>query len=654
MSQVHSEFRQPSSGGRLRQILTCDGNCDPCQPNWCSCFPLSRSAASAGTAARWSAVSLFACFWCPVFVRRAFGASSTPGSSSAALYEPLLDTEREAVADLLHYLENRDNVDFFHGEPLRALSALTYSDNIDLQRSAALAFVEITAKDVQAVNRDTVDCGIFLLQSPDLEVQRAAAAAIGNLAVNAHNQQLIVTCGALEPLVRLMDSPNPEVQCNAVGCITNLATHDDNKARIARSGALIPLTRLAKSRDLRVQRNATGALLNMTHTIDNRQQLVTAGAVPVLVSLLNSPDYDVQYYCTTSLSNIAVDALHRKRLAASEPTVVPSLIRLCDSPSLKVQCQAGLALRNLASDEKFQIEIVSAGGLGPLLNLLQSKVPQTVIAAVACARNVSIYSGNEKAMVDAGFLGPLMDLLVWDNEEVQCHAMSTVRNLVSGGAAAAAAAASSSDGGYDAGPQAAAHEEDAIRMHDVRVQVVDRIGGLLRVPELPISVQAEMTACLAVLALIDDIKPSILKYLRPLLRRTNAPSMDIKANSAAAIGNLASTMDETSVEIFEREWPEIRAYLYAFLTDGDPTLQHISVWTLIQFVTAVSALQNRIMDDSDLILAVRQVAALGQADGTQSDEQASIASGASGASWRGADLAMTLLQELAALDARHE
>jgi vacuolar protein 8 len=123
---------------------------------------------------------------------------------------------------------------------------------------------------------------LSLLQNPDLEVQRAASAALGNLAVNsmllllgrgaianilqAENKVSIVQLGGLQPLIRQMMSANVEVQCNAVGCITNLATHEDNKAKIARSGALGPLTRLAKSKDMRVQRNATGALLNMTHS----------------------------------------------------------------------------------------------------------------------------------------------------------------------------------------------------------------------------------------------------------------------------------------------------------------------------------------------------------------------------------------------------
>ena len=182
------------------------------------------------------------------------------------------------------------------------MTTLSFSDNVDLQRSAALAFAEITEKEVRPVGRDTLDPILFLLSSHDTEVQRAASAALGNLAVNsaciqnlfecpltissfcqADNKLLIVKLGGLEPLIRQMLSPNVEVQCNAVGCVTNLATHgwfssrqrrflfisfksDDNKTKIAKSGALVPLTRLARSKDMRVQRNATGALLNMTHS----------------------------------------------------------------------------------------------------------------------------------------------------------------------------------------------------------------------------------------------------------------------------------------------------------------------------------------------------------------------------------------------------
>lgn len=340
--------------------------------------------------------------------------------------------------------------------------------------------------------------------------------------------------GGLPPLIRQMMSPNVEVQCNAVGCITNLATHEDNKAKIARSGALPPLTRLAKSKDMRVQRNATGALLNMTHSgqsslekipwyhhkliileDENRQQLVNAGAIPVLVQLLSSSDVDVQYYCTTALSNIAVDAGNRKRLAQNETRLVQSLVHLMDSSSPKVQCQAALALRNLASDEKYQLEIVRAKGLAPLLRLLQSSYLPLILSAVACIRNISIHPMNESPIIEAGFLTPLVELLgSTDNEEIQCHAISTLRNL------------------------AASSERNK--------QLVLEAGAVQKCKQLvldvPLSVQSEMTAAIAVLALSDQLKTDLLNLgvFDVLIPLTDSASVEVQGNSAAALGNLSS------------------------------------------------------------------------------------------------------------------
>lgn len=240
-----------------------------------------------------------------------------------------------------------------------------------------------------------------------------------------------------------------------------------------------------------------------------------AGAIPVLVQLLGSKDNDVQYYCTTALSNIAVDSTNRKRLATNETRLVQSLVDLMDCHSPKVQCQAALALRNLASDEKYQLDIVRAKGLQPLLRLLQSDFPPLQLSAVACIRNISIHPQNESPIIEAGFLRPLVDLLgTNDNEEIQCHAISTLRNL----------AASS----------------------DKNKRLVLEAGAVQKCKQLvlnvPLSVQSEMTAAIAVLALSDDLKPHLLSLgvADVLIPLTDSESIEVQGNSAAALGNLSS------------------------------------------------------------------------------------------------------------------
>jgi len=230
---------------------------------------------------------------------------------------------------------------------------------------------------------------------------------------------------------------------------------------------------------------------------------------------------------------LASPGSNRKKLAQSEPKLVTSLVQLMDSTSLKVQCQAALALRNLASDgpcfrplmcfpsaksffaEKYQLEIVKADGLHPLLRLLQSTYLPLILSSAACVRNVSIHPQNESPIIESGFLQPLINLLSFkDNEEVQCHAISTLRNL------------------------AASSEKNKLAI--VKAGAVHSIKEL--VLDVPMNVQSEMTACVAVLALSDDLKGQLLEMgiCEVLIPLTNSPSSEVQGNSAAALGNLSS------------------------------------------------------------------------------------------------------------------
>ncbi|QLG71350.1 hypothetical protein HG535_0B03900 [Zygotorulaspora mrakii] len=507
-------------------------------------------------------------------------------SSDEASILPIADNEREAVTLLLGYLEDKDRFDFYSGKPLKALTTLVYSDNLNLQRSAALAFAEITEKFVRPVSRDVLEPILILLQSQDPQIQVAACAALGNLAVNNDNKLLIVDMGGLEPLISQMMGNNVEVQCNAVGCITNLATQDDNKHKIATSGALVPLTRLAKSKHIRVQRNATGALLNMTHSEENRRELVNAGSVPVLVSLLSSSDPDVQYYCTTALSNIAVDESNRKKLAQTEPRLVSKLVALMDSTSSRVKCQATLALRNLASDTSYQLEIVRAGGLPHLVKLIQSNSMPLVLASVACIRNISIHPLNEGLIVDAGFLKPLVKLLDYkESEEIQCHAVSTLRNL------------------------AASSERN--RKEFFESGAVEKCKELAL--DSPVSVQSEISACFAILALADVSKLDLLdsNILDALIPMTFSNNQEVSGNAAAALANLCSRINNYSriIDAWDQPKDGIRGFLIRFLHSGYATFEHIALWTILQLLESHNdKVAELVKSDSEIVAAVKRMA----------------------------------------------
>ena len=79
---------------------------------------------------------------------------------------------------------DRANIDFLSGSPLAALKTLSFSENIDLQRRAALAFAEIPKKKDRRVERNTFNLIFRLLDTCDASVQEAACVALENFAVN--------------------------------------------------------------------------------------------------------------------------------------------------------------------------------------------------------------------------------------------------------------------------------------------------------------------------------------------------------------------------------------------------------------------------------------------------------------------------------------
>ncbi|KAG9089139.1 Vacuolar protein 8 [Ceratobasidium sp. 370] len=470
--------------------------------------------------------------------------------------------------------------EFFSGFPLPALTILSFSRNVDCQRSAALAFEEImeneVAKDkLRQVGRGTLDPVLSLLGSHDTEVQRAACAILANLAVNggfnfiaefcfgaaaelicdwlfgsAENNISIVKLGGLEPLIRLTLSPNVEVQYTAIGCIADFSTHDANKLLIAKSGVLVSLIQVARPKEIRVQRNIAGVLVNMSHPIESRQYLVDAGAIPVLVGSLDSPDTDVQYYCATALSNIAIDASNRQILAADEPKLVQNLVSLLDSPNLRVQCQAAFTLHNLAREEKYQIEIVEVNGLQPLLRLLHGTSPPAIFSSVSCVQNVSAHPLNGAPII----------------------------------------------------------ERDISDLCEDKGQIIT-VGAAKKIKELvltvPVDVQIEMIACINVLSLSE-----------------------VQGDSATALSNLSSNVKQSSpddytafTDVWDKPEGGLHMYLFRFLNSLDATFQHTAAWTIVQLLEPKDPqLTHHICSSPLLIPRIRHLSASAASPPSSSSE----------------------------------
>ncbi|KAK3700813.1 Vacuolar protein 8 [Vermiconidia calcicola] len=121
-----------------------------------------------------------------------------------------------------------------------------------------------------------------------------------------------------------------------------------------------------------------------------------------------------------------------------------------------------------------------------------------------------------------------------------------------------------------------------------------------------------MTAAIAVLALSDDLKPQLLRLgvFDVLIPLTESESIEVQGNSAAALGNLSSKVGDYALFLSSWNQPSggIHGYLSRFLASGDPTFQHIAIWTLLQLLeSGDSKLIETINKSDQVIKAVREI-----------------------------------------------
>ncbi|XP_035659248.1 vacuolar protein 8-like [Branchiostoma floridae] len=513
------------------------------------------------------------------------------------LYEPLLlDNEREAVNRLLRFLEQKEEKPHLTDERLHALCTLSYSDNVELQRSAALCFSEISSRMLAPVSVNMMEPLVALLESEDTQVQRHATLAVNNFTLHGPESNIRTTLqsGALHPLLTLLNSPDTEVQCNACGCITSLATNAKAKREIVVKRGSRPLLRLAADAvDPRVQRNAVGALLNLTHLESNRSDLAREGAIKVFNDLLLDDDTEIQYYCAAALksnrsdlaregaikvfndllldddteiqyycaaalSNMAVDQEHRRIMGSLWERNIPGrLIALLSSMSDKVRCQACLALRNLASDETNQRLIVRQGALPKLYHLLKTGSRDTQVAAAACVRNLSICKANQAELLQDWFLAILPRMLSDKSTAVRCHAAGTVRNLVD--------------------------TENAEAF--VQAGILDALTGNLVDSASSVELQSEVTAAVAIMANRESVRDHLhhtregIVFPNLVSVATNCENLNVQYNCASIIGQLLVTGIEA--ETIEPNVPGLLCYLERLLNSGDANSIQISLWSLL-------------------------------------------------------------------------
>ncbi|CAE1166278.1 VAC8 [Acanthosepion pharaonis] len=265
------------------------------------------------------------------------------------------EIEKEALANLLYYLETEEELTI-EFQQLIALRILIYSDNLELQQSAALCYLEISERMLDCPTTVILCPLIDLLRRKDDRVCRAATQALSNFLLRMpYCKTEMYPCQPIQPLIALLNSNNPDILCNTCACLTSLATSDTCRFEILAEDGLQLLLKMLYNNNVQVLRNAVGAIFNLTQMAESRDEIVRKGGIPLLIAVLRDCyDIDVRYYCFGAIGNIAITPENRQALLEDDDKLLINylLVLNLSSESEKVVCQCLVALRNLASDSK--------------------------------------------------------------------------------------------------------------------------------------------------------------------------------------------------------------------------------------------------------------------------------------------------------------
>ena len=221
---------------------------------------------------------------------------------------------------------------------------------------------------------------IALLASSSVEVQRAAAGALCNLAGNSTNagptciimrrtfaccagevETQIAASGAIAPLIALLASPSSEIQLAAAWALRNLA--ENGAPCNACHGGLFVLPRVV-AHEHRVSSCAAD---------QNKILIELAGAVPPLVSLLKSPSVALQRPAAEALNALASSGVCAHADASS------MLVRLVLSNN-----------NTLPHADTVKISIAAAGAVPPIIAMLSSPLIELHRVAAWLLRNLTV------------------------------------------------------------------------------------------------------------------------------------------------------------------------------------------------------------------------------------------------------------------------
>jgi hypothetical protein len=262
-------------------------------------------------------------------------------------------------------------------ELIRRLVLDLQSCSIDQQKQATME-IRLLAKNksdnrLRIAKAGAIKPLVSLLSSPvmDLQLQEYVVTAILNLSLCDENKDVIVSSGAIKPMVRALKTGTPTAKENAACALLRLSQTEENKAAIGRYGGIPPLVNLLENGGIRGMKDASTALYTLCSVKENKIRAVKAGIMKPLVELMADLDSNMVDKAAYVMSVLVT--VMEARTALVEEGGIPVLVEIVEIGTQRQKEIAVVILLQICEENvSYRIMVCREGAIPPLVCLSQS------------------------------------------------------------------------------------------------------------------------------------------------------------------------------------------------------------------------------------------------------------------------------------------
>jgi len=215
------------------------------------------------------------------------------------------------------------------------------------------------------VNAGGVQPLVTMLTSSSVEAQTRASGALWHLSSSTSAQGLIANASGIELLVGLLTSERVAAANNAACALYHLATNNINKEALVKAGGIVPLVNLLNRTQSSEAQDAVVALLaDLARQNGVKATIVKSNGIKGLVGLLLTGSVTAQKHVACALWCLSSEPAFQN--AVCNENAVPALVKVLTTNE-KARGYATAALCNLAHDAEARRQIISEGGVDPLM-----------------------------------------------------------------------------------------------------------------------------------------------------------------------------------------------------------------------------------------------------------------------------------------------